>query len=279
MTKSLFVLYSHSASQESLRRINEAARMSGFEVTNPESDRDVVGDITSAIYSSIINADVILAVLDRASPNLLFELGYAMGAGKNVLVVADANVAVPSDVATVPYVRLHDDKPRDLETLNRALSQFKVSPRLGAAGLTPRQQLSEASANAAVLAAITPSKFEELVGSVLRETGFEVTRASGELASRCDFVISAPGQSSAIVVEVKKYAPQSRLSIEHVYRLAEAAQLVSAVAGILISSAAFTASAVEFAARSMPRLALLSVEQFVTMKHTNDVLAATGRLN
>jgi len=82
--------------------------------------------------------------------------------------------------------------------------------------------------------------------------------------SRYDLVLGAPGLSGPILVETKNYSSQSRVSIDHVYRLAEAVQLSGATAGLLISSADFATSASELAQRS--GASLLSLDQVLQIR-------------
>ena len=47
------------------------------------------------IRELISEADVIIADVTEGNPNVLFELGFAMGANKEVLVISQDRVALP----------------------------------------------------------------------------------------------------------------------------------------------------------------------------------------
>lgn len=56
------------------------------------------GTIVDAIYESIENADLIICDLSQSRPNVMYELGYAHGLHKPVIIVAQNTMFFPFDV-------------------------------------------------------------------------------------------------------------------------------------------------------------------------------------
>jgi nucleoside 2-deoxyribosyltransferase len=272
MIRRVFVSHSADVNEGLVRLIGEAARLAHFEVSRLETKTRQPSDLAATVFSEIQNSDVVIVILERATPNVFLELGYAIGARKDVLLLPDRKVPVPFEVASAPYTRLHGDHRRDIAAISLALSRFDLSTK-EMLKVSSRERLTAAAGDPDVLAAITPQEFEALIADNLEEVGFRVEMATGDLSSGYDLVLNVPEQSGRILVETKKYSPQSRVSIEHVHRLAEAVQLSGAICGLLISSGEFTASALELSHRSGARLRLLSLNQFLNIRAAEDVLA------
>ena len=57
------------------------------------------GSVLQEVYSRIAKADVIIADISQANPNVWYELGYAHALGKHTLILAENSVDVPVDMA------------------------------------------------------------------------------------------------------------------------------------------------------------------------------------
>jgi hypothetical protein len=67
-------------------------------------DAPVGGDIVGWLLESLETADLILADITEANPNVLYELGFAHGVRRPVIVMAASPTMVPFDVAAVPFL-------------------------------------------------------------------------------------------------------------------------------------------------------------------------------
>jgi hypothetical protein len=231
------------------------------------------GDSQLSPYSAILASDLVVALVDRASPNVYLEIGVAIGAGKPVILIADPVAPMPFDLASVPCVSYSRDPTKDLAALDHALSRFDyVSKKLPTRRWSATKELSTFTSDPNRFAAMDSERFEYLVADVLRKKGLEVERVPPHLQSRCDFVGSLWNDRAKIVVEAKKLPAHNRVSIEQVHRLREAATLLGAVAGLLISSSGFTSAAIALAAEKGPQLILLSLNEFLRSKTVSKLL-------
>jgi hypothetical protein len=79
-------------------------------------------NILQSVHQAIATADRVLVVLagEAASLNSVFEAGMAAALGKPLIIVADPQVRVPTDLAGFLTVRA---RPDDLDAINFALDQ------------------------------------------------------------------------------------------------------------------------------------------------------------
>jgi hypothetical protein len=245
----------------------------GFLAAEVDAMSEPSRDLSLSIYSTILACDLVIAVVDRPSPNVYLEIGIAIGAGKQVILIADPLAPMPFHLASIPCISYSRDTAKDLAGLHHALSRLDyTSKKVRTRKWRHTKELQTFSTDPDWFAAMDPIRFEDLVADALRKKGLDVERVPPHLESRCDFVASLRHAPAKIVVEAKKLPMQSRVSLEHVHRLREAATLIGAVAGVLISSSGFTSSAVALAAEKGPKLILLSLEEFLRAKGVKELL-------
>jgi nucleoside 2-deoxyribosyltransferase len=78
------------------------------------------GRITEQIVRAISNADIVIADITRANPNVLWELGFADGLGRTVIVL-NQGASSPFDLHDLRQIRY---KSASLNPASRQLSQF-----------------------------------------------------------------------------------------------------------------------------------------------------------
>jgi nucleoside 2-deoxyribosyltransferase len=63
--------------------------------------------ITEHAADIISESDLLIAILDskQSNSNIYFELGYAFGLGKRILVVVPPELALPTDLTDMFYIR------------------------------------------------------------------------------------------------------------------------------------------------------------------------------
>lgn len=113
---------------EQLELIANLLEREEFRVIRP--DRILTGtgaDWTGTILSEIKRCDLFVAVLASPSPNVLFELGCAIGCGKAVLVVCGDGFPIPFDIASFPAIEIpHFDERSALAIVDRIrIATFK----------------------------------------------------------------------------------------------------------------------------------------------------------
>ena len=66
-------------------------------------------------FSNNINdADFIIGILERYSPNVLFELGIAVGINKPVFLLLDEDVSMPFDFRGMTYIKINKNLKSNL---------------------------------------------------------------------------------------------------------------------------------------------------------------------
>lgn len=127
MTSMLKVFISHTARDtEWARSFAKALKEHGVSVWFGESDVRPGESVSDALESGLRNSDVFVALLDAetpAKPNLLFELGAAIGMGKKVVPIVPKGVdlgALPLNLRIRRYL-LRDTPEHTAEELSATL--------------------------------------------------------------------------------------------------------------------------------------------------------------
>src|SRR6185369_267255 len=96
-TRSVFICHDRHSDAPLVRVVLEAVANAGFEpVLGAENAGSA--DVAAETLAAIARADLVVAVLDQPGANVAFELGYAIGAGKAVVVVTEPRVEVPTSL-------------------------------------------------------------------------------------------------------------------------------------------------------------------------------------
>jgi hypothetical protein len=205
------------------------------------------------------------AVAGPASTNVLLEVGIALGAGKQVLIIGGGSESLPKDLRSLPYIPTSGDNEADIGTVLRRLDSLQIeeeSPR--AVYHTVADRLRTYIDDPAYFESMSPIEFEELIIQWFQENGFSPSRAETAHEFGIDLVAQSPIDQSTLVIEAKKFNRQSRVSMRDVMALLGAATLFKASTGVLITSSSFTRAALEMAAESRnPRLRLLTMEEIL----------------
>lgn len=222
-----------------------AARLgaAGHEVVDPYAispGADMVSEITTAIR----RADVVVALVTRANPNLMYELGLARGANRSILVASRDTADLPFDLTSVPYVALSGVPTEDAANIERRLEHLKPlrTPQPSGSG-TPQDALRAIADQPDLATSISPREFENLVRDYFVDLGLPVRRPSIDGVYDFEFAVDHHGDLQTVVVEIKRTAPNSRVSMDSVLRLAGAVEASRAWRGYLITTSEFTTSA------------------------------------
>jgi HJR/Mrr/RecB family endonuclease len=224
-----------------------SVREAGFDVAS--MDYVLASSAESAVASEILSSQVIVAIISSANPNVFYELGLAVGAGLPAVIAAIGDVSLPSDLASMPLLRLTGDVARDasslllhLDSLNLAHDEQKLPSG------TPEEILAAVASDAQLLEKLSPAEFERMVGELLESRGWSVERSGTRKGADIDLILSDPDTEKVTVVEVKKINSQGRVSVDAVRQLLSYMAIMGAHSGILVSTAGFTSSALAMAA-------------------------------
>jgi signal transduction histidine kinase len=176
---------------EDIRRVvKSVARDSDIQLVH--IDEIAPAGIAEIIYSEILRADLIIAILSEFSPNVLYEIGLAHATGKPVIFLVEEQVQIPLVIARsaqrLVYGRseiLTRLRPR----LRRLFQDFKREPRRFT---TFRQDASGAARLPVIdLDRLEPRHFENLCFELLTQMGYKRVEWGKELRD-VDVVATLP---------------------------------------------------------------------------------------
>ncbi|MBS0204490.1 MAG: restriction endonuclease [Planctomycetes bacterium] len=219
----------------------------------------------ATILSAIKRADVVVAHLrgGLTTSNVMLELGYSIGAGKHVILLAEDSSGIPLDLASVPVIVAREMGPWLVEDIVTAIQEFaRKGDRRDRDYATARDHLMAALNDPDVLEQISPVAFESLVGNLLHTLALDAEMLPERSDSGFDILLRFENRITAAVV-VKKYASQGRLGIADVQRLVGACVVAEIQHAFMITTGGFTSSAREFAARSPVGVHLLTLGELL----------------
>jgi hypothetical protein len=217
------------------------------------------------ILSSIRRCSAILVLIDDISPSVMLEVGYALGAGKRVVLVGSPETRVPFDMASLPLVRMEDI---DFFSVSRlaGLLHVRLGPEPGPEpdpSDSAYERLERMLGDSEFMDAVSPRDFEILVSKFFVDLGLSVSPTQRGSDAGYDLSIKVPESNTFAVVEVKKNSRSSRIGVAHVHQLVGAATLAGARGGILISTSGFTASALSMATSGPVPVVLVTLEELL----------------
>jgi restriction endonuclease len=262
--KAVFVSHSRATSQKAEALIEALTRR---EVTVVRTDNDSFrGEWQSQLLSNIRRCSLFLAFVDEPSPAVMLGLGYALGAGKDVLLVAGPGASVPFDIASMRVLRLDSSDVTSVDSVAElVLSNLYSTPPLSNKGLRGRENLLEMLRNPEYLEAVSPREFEETVVDFFEQIGMKPIRTPDQMDGGYDVLWYGPHQKGPTMIQIKKYSKSSRLGVANVHQFLGSMFLANAAAGILISTAEFSTSAKRLAERSPLPVRLMSLEELIEL--------------
>jgi restriction endonuclease Mrr len=264
--KRVFLSYSGDRDWElvqSLKRRLENEK-SQFDILDPaEFSADY--ELASHIGLHIKRASIVIAFLTNANSNLFYEVGMATGAGKTVLIVGHELESLPTELRLVPFVQVSGNVEIDTTSIVDRLHRLQSKDQRPISKYaTAREALETYASDPDYFDAMPPREFEQLLIEWFEGHGFVVEHPHQSFQYGIDVVLRSDRDASVIVLEMKKFSRQSRVSIKDVMALFGAATLYKAEKAVLITSSSFTAAAFEMAKTSRdPRLYLLTMEDLL----------------
>jgi nucleoside 2-deoxyribosyltransferase len=264
--KNVFLSGPHGA-YEDLSLLADALGAEEMEVWRP--DRLVPGtgtNQTEEVLSAIKRCDLFVALIYKAHPNVMFELGYALGAGKSVLLIRGSRGEIPFDVATLPALTIDRFDSRSISEAVQWIKQATVRSRPAIRDFQNAQEmLRRMCDDESFLDEVEPRAFEECIAKVFQEKGFRADLLSTRNDRGFDVEIRDFLPNEVVVVQVKKQNRNSRLSVSEVQRVVGSAVTARAARAIIVTSGGFTASAKFFADEAPIRVVLLTIDELADL--------------
>lgn len=261
--KSAFI--SSPLSERSLRKALIAAlTQRGIDVFQLEN-MEVGSDWQANVVSSIKRSNVVIAYIgsDGFSPNVMLEIGYAIGSGIPVLLLSDNPSRIPLDLATLPMIVTSKTDPGVVDEIVEHIAQLK--PKNHGQPTTFKSahaHLKAACENSNLLERLSRKELKELVAERFVEMGFDTKLLVEHVETGFDIMLKIPDADSVAVV-VKKYITQGFLGTGDVQQVISACLDSNVQCALIITTGEFTVSALAFAASSPITMHLLTLDEFL----------------
>jgi HJR/Mrr/RecB family endonuclease len=220
----------------------------------------------ASVSDAINRSFIVIGVLTRDSSNVFYEIGYAIGSRKKVLLIAQPEIDLPKELLAIQRVRadyhwaeiwyeVQQEVSKPLETSKFSEPQHE---------LNPDEIIRSYDTNPEYFERIDARTFEDVVKSLFMSKGYVVTEPNPKEHFGFDFMLTGPSHQGEILVEVKKQNPNRRTSIGDIQQLLGAVYAYDAASGILITTSVFTDSALDFASKMSPRIQLWNMDRLKT---------------
>lgn len=121
-----FVIMTYHGSYAFFERIRAiVAEATGLECIRADDIPGAGEDLREKIHSAVDNAAFVIADVSEPRPNIYYEVGYAIARDKAVLLLAQQDVTIPTDLLGVELIRYVDSKegwPKFEQTLRKHLA-------------------------------------------------------------------------------------------------------------------------------------------------------------
>jgi hypothetical protein len=118
--------------------IEAAAEDAGFSLLRADRPSGATA-IVDQIYACLESADLVIADLSLLNPNAMYELGFAHGARRPVILISSESPVVPFDIASVRMLHYGRDLP-ELEALQGELAELLELARHDPAAFSRRPE-------------------------------------------------------------------------------------------------------------------------------------------
>jgi hypothetical protein len=258
----VFISYSRS----DVRRADQLAAVLEKEGM-PVSKEDALflrGDWQAEILSAIKRCSAFVAFIDEQTPNVMLELGCALGAAKPVLLIAGHNARIPFDVASLPVLQFDEGDTGALFAIAehlRSISKSDAQPDHQFPNL--REHLVKMATDSDYLEHVTAMQFESYILRFLQQLGFETVQTSRTQDVGYDMLIRYPSASFEAAVEVRKYTRNGVVGVSVVRQLLGALMVSEIPCAILISTNPFSESAQSMAQKAPARIVLMTLDELL----------------
>lgn len=109
-----FIIREYNVETDIIRTVEETFDRLGIERRDAFS-LDINEIVHSNIVKMISEADFVLAILNGTSPNVLFEVGIAVGINKPIFVLVGENSILPFDLKGMTYIHINRNLKENLE--------------------------------------------------------------------------------------------------------------------------------------------------------------------
>jgi len=225
-----------------------------------------------AVTELINQSDVIVAIIGGENlETIFFELGYALAKSRQIILVAKKEVKMPLELRSVQFIEYSAFSSNVLANLLgflNKINKIKVEYRKNILD-SPNKIFTEYENCLPIIDDLSSVDFEILVFNLLKNSGQKIIQNNSKSDYGFDFLIDRLGKYSNVILEVKKYTNNNKISINQVQKFLGSIVSNKAGMGIFISFGDFTASAIEFVKNQKNKIALLNFQTFIDTLRSN----------
>lgn len=243
--------------------LKEQLPIMGLELIN-DKDYPCLGKGLQKSIADLINkCNIFICFFNKENPNIMFELGYALGKNKKIIVIGNYN-EVPFDVRNMIYIQRGSQPYELLNYLEKYINKSQdkeLSLKVLSGNILT--DLDNLVLNPEVLDNIDDCEFESMIADWFKAKGYNVEKPY-HYDTGYDFRVS-PFKDSIAIVEVKKYKMTSQVPASVIRQIVGAMALEKVPFGIVISSAPFTQAASYFALNIETKVFLWTLSDLIRM--------------
>jgi len=221
----------------------------------------------------IKKSDVVIAIVNNYSNNVYYEIGYATGLGKQVLIVCSSDVDLPSNLNGLIYFEGSSYNAevayKVLDYLNKDIKSYNNFDLID---FDLETIVSVFETNNIDFEQLDYEHFEKIIMKSFENNGYMVVSKKSAKDYGYDFMIFDK-DGNKYLIEVKKRSLGTKISINTVQQLLGAIHAYNAKGGIIISSSGFTDSALNFSEKCIPKI------QMWTMEDLKEKLSSVNNIN
>lgn len=212
------------------------------------------------ILDIIKKCDYFICVFDSNNPNVMLELGYAVGKNKNIILIADYN-KIPYDLKNFEYIRRSDNINEVIMELSKKINLSNAVPPKSICNSDYKENIERAIEDTEFLDNMNYEDFEKMIYEYLKAQNFSIIYQGQTRDKEYDFQIPKLN----CFVEIKKYNRNSKISLSAIRAFLGIIVENNADRGIIISSSEFTKSAIDFVQNLEYEILLLSLKDLLKL--------------
>lgn len=265
--KKIFISYSHNDFNtfDFVDQLKLELSKMDVEVFVP-NDISFGDDIQATITEQLNSANLVVCFYDSKSVWSSFELGFALGRNKDVLVIASKD-NLPMELKRLSFI--NRDKPQ-FEIFKDIISYIEKTTIINdeyrelfdTSNIDDKIRLLSEKQN--LLDSLSGQEFENVLREWFIYHGYQIEQASEYRDYGYDFKIYRE-DGEPIIVEIKKYNKNSRVSIGVINQLLGTMSVNNINRGVVISSSGFTKSAQGYSLDLEQEVKLVSLSDLINM--------------
>lgn len=260
---SIFVSYSNNdiLAKNIVATLDDSLLESGIVLYPDSFIWEYKENIRQHLIDSINKSNYFICFFDRSNPNIMFELGYALGKNKNIILIGDYG-DIPYDLKDFSYIRRSDNTNEILMELNERLYSATFPNKEDICYNEYRVNIQRVIEEQDFLDKLSYQDFERIIYEYLTAQNLDIENPSLNRDGGYDFLI----QDLNCLVEVKKYSKNSKIPLSVIRTMLGAMVEMNADKGIIISSSEFTNSAINFIKDLKLKIVLLTLQDLLKIE-------------